>query len=108
MALINCPECSKQVSSKAPSCPNCGAPIASAVEIERAGAALTTVQETSKRLKAHIVIAALLFWGGLIGVLVSSGDAGQPPAYAPLLSLVTMGGLTWYIVTKVRIWWHHK
>ena len=27
MALINCPECDKQVSSKAPSCPNCGAPI---------------------------------------------------------------------------------
>ena len=24
MALINCPECSKEVSSKAPACPNCG------------------------------------------------------------------------------------
>ena len=27
MALIKCPECGKQVSSKAPTCPNCGAPI---------------------------------------------------------------------------------
>ena len=24
MALINCPECSKEVSDKAPACPNCG------------------------------------------------------------------------------------
>jgi len=27
MALIECPECGKDVSDKAPSCPNCGAPI---------------------------------------------------------------------------------
>jgi hypothetical protein len=28
MALITCPECSKQVSEQAPSCPHCGCPIA--------------------------------------------------------------------------------
>jgi hypothetical protein len=28
MALIDCPDCGKQVSSNAPACPNCGAPIA--------------------------------------------------------------------------------
>jgi hypothetical protein len=28
MALINCPECSTQVSSAAPSCPKCGFPVA--------------------------------------------------------------------------------
>ncbi len=27
MAIINCPECGKEVSSKASSCPNCGNPI---------------------------------------------------------------------------------
>lgn len=27
MALINCPECGKEISSKAKSCPNCGCPI---------------------------------------------------------------------------------
>ena len=27
MALIACPECSTQVSEKAPNCPNCGHPI---------------------------------------------------------------------------------
>ena len=28
MSLINCPECDKEVSEKAPTCPNCGSPIA--------------------------------------------------------------------------------
>lgn len=27
MAIINCPECNKEISDKAPSCPGCGAPI---------------------------------------------------------------------------------
>ena len=27
MAMINCPECGKQVSDKAASCPNCGNPL---------------------------------------------------------------------------------
>lgn len=27
MALINCPECGKQISDKAPTCPNCGCPV---------------------------------------------------------------------------------
>ena len=27
MALITCPECGKEISSQASSCPNCGAPM---------------------------------------------------------------------------------
>ena len=30
MALINCPDCGKQVSSEAPACPSCGRPLAAA------------------------------------------------------------------------------
>jgi hypothetical protein len=30
MALINCPECGAEISDKAPQCPKCGTPIASA------------------------------------------------------------------------------
>lgn len=32
MALIKCDECGKDISSKAPSCPGCGAPVGSAAE----------------------------------------------------------------------------
>lgn len=37
MALISCPDCNKQVSESAPSCPGCGAPIASAPAISAGG-----------------------------------------------------------------------
>lgn len=42
MALINCSECSKQVSSIAVSCPHCGSPIAKDIELKK--------QEISKKI----------------------------------------------------------
>ena len=35
MALINCPECNKQISDKAAACPNCGCPIS--IDNDKAG-----------------------------------------------------------------------
>jgi len=35
MALIECPDCQKEVSDSAPSCPNCGAPISQGAESNR-------------------------------------------------------------------------
>lgn len=113
MALIKCSECGREVSDKAESCPQCGAPIASALEAEAAGAKLRTIQQTSKKLKTHIVIAAILFWGGLIWILLgmrSATSAGVPPSrvISVVASLMMLAGLVWYLVTKLRIWWHHK
>ena len=108
MALMACPECAREISDKAPSCPGCGAPIASAAERRSVGVPLMTVQETSKRLKGHILVSALLFWGGIIW-LVSAGSAGSANADTGVVATLSMfGGLVLYIVTKFRIWWHHK
>lgn len=38
MALIKCPACDHNVSTKAPSCPSCGEPLRSTVEIAQGGA----------------------------------------------------------------------
>ena len=48
MALINCPECASEVSDKAPACPRCGVPIASAskdvlIHVERLGGQLFNI-----------------------------------------------------------------
>jgi uncharacterized membrane protein YvbJ len=48
MALISCPECGSEVSDKAPSCPKCGVPLASApkevlIHIDRAGAQMFNI-----------------------------------------------------------------
>ena len=54
MALINCPECSKEVSDKAPACPNCG-----------------VVLNASSTEKVHSAI-----WGWWMGLLCLLGFAG--------------------------------
>jgi hypothetical protein len=109
MSLIACPECAREVSDKAPSCPNCGSPIASAQEHRSIGVQLTTVQTTSKRLKSHILIAAALFWGGILWAMSAAGAAASGGGGTTMTpSLLIFAGFTWYVVTKFRIWWQHK
>jgi uncharacterized membrane protein YvbJ len=105
MALISCPECNKDVSSTAPSCPNCGFGIASLNEQRAAGATLTTVQETSKKLKLHILMSVLAI---VIGVVLAIGDSYSDESNPLLFILFLTGGFLWYGVTRFRIWWHHK
>ena len=63
MSLINCPECNHEISEFAATCSSCGLQVASAKEARPVGSAITTVQETSKRLRLHTLgaIAAILF-----------------------------------------------
>ncbi len=74
MALMPCPECEKEVSDKAPTCPNCGTPIANREADKETGVTLTTIQGTSKKFKRLILISALLFWGG---IFVQMGGGGK-------------------------------
>lgn len=104
MALVSCPECEKKVSDSAPSCPNCGVAIADAQVTHASGARLTTTQGTSKKLKMHTLISAVMFAVGIIG-LFTQVDASEPPVWP---SFVMTAGIVWYLVTRFRIWWHHK
>lgn len=105
MALINCNECNNQISSNAASCPQCGNPLTSAKESKGSGTQLYTQQETSKRLKLHslfaiIAICASVVW--IIGI-----DDPEPQAKSgPVLLFIA--GFIWYLITRARIWWHHK
>jgi len=111
MALINCPECGKQVSDKAMACPNCGVGIASAAESRGSGTTVTTVQETSKKLKLHTLGSVILILFGVIWVIAATsavehgGDPGIGVSLAPFL---IFAGFVWFIATRIRIWWHHK
>lgn len=113
MALINCPDCNHQVSDAAPACPSCGRPIAGAAEAQAAGAPLQTVQETSKRLKAHTLLGWLLILaGGLMAwgatKAMETAEGGNLGVVVALGLYAMLGGLVWLIVTRIRIWWHHK
>lgn len=109
MALINCPDCNNQVSTSAVACPQCGAPIAEAKQAQAAGSQLTTTQETSKKLKLHTLISALLVAFGFMFLVLTAGvnkaNGGEPSVFPAIMMTV---GLIWFVVTKFRIWWHHK
>lgn len=110
MALINCRECNREISNQAASCPQCGSPIAIAKESAAAGADLITTQLTSKKFKKHTLLAMLVAAVGL--VISCSQFAAMDPEADPSGSLLFgslllwVGGI-WYVVTRIRIWWHH-
>jgi len=106
MALITCPECSKQVSEHTVSCPNCGYAIGSASEDKAAGVPLAAIKQKSKKLQFQYTLSILLLIAGgvWIFVLVSSEEAvGKQDLIIPVL--MTVVGLVWAIVIKIRGLW---
>lgn len=70
MSLIACPECGKEVSKAAPTCPNCGVPIAKKKSSSSSGCAVA-------------LLGVLLL--GLFGTIVEqcSGGSSTPTSSAP-------------------------
>jgi uncharacterized membrane protein YvbJ len=108
MALINCPECKKEVSDLAPYCPNCGVPIDGAKEKKAAGAKLTTIQETSKKFKIHYILSSLLVIIGFLLIFVPIGEFKERPEFWAIPIILMIIGLVCMVITRFRIWWHHK
>ena len=116
MALINCEECKKEVSDKAASCPNCGAPLQATTAkqslwdsvSQRSGPKEVVVRGTDVGYEAqkategilvmvmalflHPVFAFLGFWIICTGLLLSM---------APLLNLDELPN--WYTFTAMGI-----
>lgn len=106
MALINCPECKRQISSMTVSCPHCGMPISSVKDTITTGESTTTIQETSKRLKKQIIYSVVLFSISILLFIISiSANNGILGVISVLLFFF---GAVWYITAKTMIWWHHK
>jgi len=105
MALISCPDCGHKVSSLAPVCPHCGRPVATSsthLGTEKA------IEFTAKRLKLWSALSVFMTFIGLVlmlPVIFSSADSKETPVFG---IVVTAFGVVSYIITKVRIWWHHE
>lgn len=70
MALIVCPECGKECSNQATSCPHCGAPISKApVNRNSVNSNKLSEEELKSRRIRNAIIGAI---GGLIGALIFS------------------------------------
>ena len=74
MALINCPECEHEVSSKAQNCPHCGAPILQGLEKD-----IASVQKVRKWVGYFLMNPILLGSGWL--QLIASKLAIELPVY---------------------------
>ena len=81
MALINCPECSKQISDKAGICPQCGFPIKESTVKKNINQAISTISESASsiaaslarrkaKFKAFLICSLILFFGALLFQLV--------------------------------------
>ena len=101
--IVQCPDCGKSVSDQAPACPGCGCPIASSVSTENN---LVTVQETGKSLKLNIILSSLIFWAAAVWFIGFSLSGKQNGIIFSAIAMLV--GLTWYIITRFQIWWHHK
>ena len=103
MALIKCGECEKEVSNKAAACPGCGAPF----ESEAIGSGvkrLTTTQRTSKSIKLQSLLAGIMTIVGVYLMVADSANDEPANGIAPLIFLI---GFIWFIVNRIKKWWHH-
>lgn len=108
MALIMCPDCGKDVSDAAPACPHCGRPVTLSSRISPPSSEVSTIELTGKRLKLHSLLSALAIIVGLVW-LIANTSTGQPSVGGMMVSAGLMvGGLAWFVITRIRIWWHHK
>jgi hypothetical protein len=76
MALISCPECGNEVSAKAPTCPKCGVPLASAPK-----EVLIHVSRVGKQL---LNIGCSVSSGGEVLVKGKQGETLRVPCTEPL------------------------
>lgn len=86
MALIECPDCGRQVSDVAPACPGCGRPMHA-----------TVIEQTNKSIKAVKLVGGLIFFLGLPALLFNMSLG---------VTLVIIG-LVIYVTASFARWWNH-
>ena len=107
MALINCSECGAEISDKATVCPRCGAPVGEDKESKGSGVKqLTTTQGTSKSIKLQGAIALTMMIVGMVWIItVANAGTAERVTLTPVL--IFLIGFVWYVVNRIRKWWHH-
>ena len=94
MALVKCSECGKEVSDKAAACPGCNAPFGKEGGVKR----LTTTQRTAKSIKLQGLLSGIMMIVGVFLISEDLYDLGTP---------TFLIGFIWFIVNRIRKWWHH-
>lgn len=100
MALIDCPECGKQISDRAPACIHCGNPIAAPAPPPPAPGPIITTQATSKPWKVIQAIGAAMMIIGMVSCIANAGSGSAAGSF----SLFILGGII-TLVGRIGAWW---
>ena len=82
MALINCPDCGKQVSSEAPACPSCGRPMAQGARPAGAASATASAGPGPQAQPTPVLVQAAKSRGTYIVLGIFLGSFGVHNFYA--------------------------
>ena len=105
MALIQCPECGKQISDMAPSCPHCGRPARLDVD---------PVDKIPKRYKTATIYAVILILLGAFVLALNAARGYRTGGYAGnwiafIIGVVFMAsGFSWLAAIRLTVWWRYK
>jgi uncharacterized membrane protein YvbJ len=104
MALLNCPECSREVSSSATTCPQCGFPVAN-MNVESNKDKVQLVEQTSKNIKLQAALAFLVI---LLSIPILYFGLDRNMEVVKILGFIILGaGFLWFAYAAVMQWWHH-
>ncbi len=101
MAMIECPECGKEISDKAQSCIGCGAPVgeAPAEATPEVPEKVVTTQATGKMYKGAQAVGVVVILAGIVMMVKGYIDA----AIGALII-----GLCLFLFGGVGGWWEHE
>ena len=117
MALINCPECGRQVSDKAPTCPGCGVVIATqppeAVPQDsydqRWDPVDLQLMEVKSRCQKHRMMSVLLLFAGLVlGTVMARFIDNSEALVFDVARVLLYGGMVWLVLNELRYLWHQR
>ena len=98
MALIQCPECKKNISDRAASCPDCGCPLAQPVQ---------TIEQTAKKYKGMQLLGVLLACVGVVVLIFGSAANPDDESAGRTGGLIMCAGFGLYVYSRFAAWWHH-
>jgi len=110
MALIECPDCGKQVSDAAPTCVGCGRPLraapASSTVLPGSEQRPALIEQTSKSYKGQQLLAITGFCFGFV-LTFFIGGLSDPNAATFFGVVVLLISTLLMINAKLGAWWHH-
>ena len=97
MALIECPECGREVSDKARACPKCACPLRR----------VQLIEQTGKLWKAVQLFGALASIAGTVTACAGINAGNGSSSTTPVGFLILVLGLVVFVVGRIGGWWYH-